>query len=77
MANDREMLRTIWKSQVALRIRADPEEIVGIQQPEDFYLIVSRLSYFLLVTDKVIIMFTIYYIIIHLIILFFVIFIVG
>lgn len=54
MANDREMLRMIWESQVALRIRADPDEVIGLQQPEDFYLIVPRLSYLLIVTDKVI-----------------------
>lgn len=53
MAHDREMLRTIWETQVALRIQADPNEVVGLQQPEDFYLIVSRLSYLPLVTDKV------------------------
>ncbi|XP_067638169.1 autophagy protein 5 [Eurosta solidaginis] len=53
MANDREILRMIWEGQIAICFQADSEEIVGIQQPESFYLMVSRLSYLPLVTDKV------------------------
>uniref|UniRef100_A0A1I8PKD9 Autophagy protein 5 n=1 Tax=Stomoxys calcitrans TaxID=35570 RepID=A0A1I8PKD9_STOCA len=53
MANDREILRMIWEGQLALCFQADPDEIVGLQQPENFYLMVSRLSYLPLVTDKV------------------------
>ncbi|XP_005186612.1 autophagy protein 5 [Musca domestica] len=53
MANDREVLRMIWEGQLALCFQADPDEIVGLQQPENFYLMVSRLSYLPLVTDKV------------------------
>nr|XP_036215626.1 autophagy protein 5 isoform X2 [Bactrocera oleae] len=53
MAHDREILRMIWEGQIAICFEADSEEIVGLQQPENFYLMVSRLSYLPLVTDKV------------------------
>ncbi|CAD7086877.1 unnamed protein product [Hermetia illucens] len=53
MANDREVLRIVWEGQVPVCFQADPDEVVGLQQPEDFYLMVSRLSYLPLVTDKV------------------------
>ncbi|XP_055380369.1 autophagy protein 5 [Condylostylus longicornis] len=52
MANDREVLRVIWEYQLPVCFQADPDEIVGLQQPEPFYLLVSRLSYLPLVTDK-------------------------
>ncbi|KAM7342453.1 autophagy protein 5 [Cochliomyia hominivorax] len=53
MAYDREVLRMIWEGQIAISFQADPDEIVGLHQPENFYLMVSRLSYLPLVTDKV------------------------
>lgn len=52
MAHDREVLRMIWEGQIGICFQADSEEIVGIK-PEPFYLMVSRLSYLPLVTDKV------------------------
>lgn len=42
----------IWEGQIGICFQADSEEIVGIK-PEPFYLMVSRLSYLPLVTDKV------------------------
>ncbi|XP_017467155.1 PREDICTED: autophagy protein 5 isoform X1 [Rhagoletis zephyria] len=53
MSHDREILRLIWEGQIPICFQADSEEIVGLQQPENFYLMVSRLSYLPLVTDKV------------------------
>lgn len=53
MSHDREILRMIWEGQIAICFQADSKEIVGLQQPENFYLMVSRLSYLPLVTDKV------------------------
>lgn len=53
MANDREVLRIIWEGQIPICFRADDCEIAGLQQPEPFYLMVSRLSYLPLVTEKV------------------------
>lgn len=52
MAHDREVLRMIWEGQIGICFQADSDEIVGIK-PEPFYLMVSRLSYLPLVTDKV------------------------
>lgn len=53
MANDREVLRIVWEGQIPVRFQVDPDEIDGVQQPEHFYLMISRLSYLPLVTDKV------------------------
>ncbi|KAH8343376.1 hypothetical protein KR059_009441, partial [Drosophila kikkawai] len=52
MAHDREVLRMIWEGQIGICFQADRDEIVGIK-PEPFYLMISRLSYLPLVTDKV------------------------
>lgn len=53
MANDREVLRIIWEGQIPVCFQADADEVSGVRQPENFYLMVSRLSYLPLVTDKV------------------------
>lgn len=53
MASDREVLRIIWEGQIPVCFQADPDEIDGVRQPENFYLLVSRLSYLPLVTEKV------------------------
>lgn len=53
MANDREVLREIWDGKLPVCFQLDQEEITEIQQPDPFYLMVPRLSYFPLVTDKV------------------------
>lgn len=55
MANDREVLRVIWEGQIPICFQADIDEANAVRQPENFYLMVSRLSYLPLVTDKVII----------------------
>lgn len=55
MANDREVLRVIWEGQIPICFQADLDEANAVRQPENFYLMVSRLSYLPLVTDKVII----------------------
>lgn len=53
MANDREVLRIIWEGQIPICFQADLDEANNVRQPENFYLMVSRLSYLPLVTDKV------------------------
>lgn len=53
MANDREILREIWEGKLPICFRLDPEEVYELQQPDPFYLMVPRLSYFPLVIDKV------------------------
>lgn len=53
MANDREVLRILWEGQIPVCFQADPDEANAVRQPENFYLMISRLSYLPLVTDKV------------------------
>lgn len=53
MANDREVLREVWEGKLPIAFKLDPDEVVDIQHPDPFYLMVPRLSYFPLVTDKV------------------------
>lgn len=53
MANDREVLREIWDGKIPVCFTLDSEEICEFQGPDPFYLMVPRLSYFPLCTDKV------------------------
>lgn len=55
MANDREILREVWEGKLPVCFQIDSEEVIDLQQPEPFYLMVPRMSYLPLVTDKVII----------------------
>jgi autophagy-related protein 5 len=55
MANDREVLRQVWEGKLPICFSLDEEELQGLQTPDPFYLMVPRLSYFPLVTDKVIV----------------------
>ncbi|XP_060535917.1 autophagy protein 5 [Cylas formicarius] len=53
MANDREVLREVWEGKLPVCFKLTQDEVATLQQPDPFYLMVSRLSYFPLVTDKV------------------------
>ncbi|KAK0089269.1 hypothetical protein PV325_008209 [Microctonus aethiopoides] len=53
MANDREVLKEIWKGKVPICFQLDSEEVCELQAPDPFYIMVPRLSYFPLCTDKV------------------------
>ncbi|KAG5882131.1 hypothetical protein JTB14_005960 [Gonioctena quinquepunctata] len=53
MANDREILLEIWGGKLPICFRLDSEEVIDVREPDPFYLMVPRLSYFPLVTDKV------------------------
>lgn len=53
MANDREILREIWEGKLPVCFKLDLDEINQLQEPDPFYLMVPRLSYFPLVTEKV------------------------
>nr|XP_022904887.1 autophagy protein 5 [Onthophagus taurus] len=53
MANDREVLREIWEGKLPVCFTLNPDEVRDLQQPDPFYVLVPRLSYFSLVTDKV------------------------
>jgi len=53
MANDREVLREIWEGRLPVCFQLNSEEVYSLQAPDPYYLMVPRLSYFPLVTDKV------------------------
>jgi autophagy-related protein 5 len=53
MANDREVLREIWEGRLPVCFQLNSEEVHSLQAPDPYYLMVPRLSYFPLVTDKV------------------------
>jgi hypothetical protein len=53
MANDREVLREIWEGRLPVCFQLNSEEVHSLQAPDAYYLMVPRLSYFPLVTDKV------------------------
>ncbi|KAL4084801.1 hypothetical protein QTP88_027703 [Uroleucon formosanum] len=53
MANDTEILHYLWNGKLPVCFQLDEQEIHGIQNPEPFYLMVPRMSYFPLVCDKV------------------------
>lgn len=53
MASDREVLREIWEGKIPVCFQLHEDEIIDLQVPEKYYLMVPRLSYFPLVTDKV------------------------
>ncbi|XP_044761391.1 autophagy protein 5 [Coccinella septempunctata] len=53
MANDREVLRELWEGKLPVCFILDPDEVVELQQPDPYYLMVPRVSYFPLVIDKV------------------------
>lgn len=53
MANDREVLREIWDGKIPVCFTLNSEETCDLQGPDPFYLMVPRLSYFPLCTEKV------------------------
>lgn len=46
MASDREVLREVWEGKLPVCFKLDPDEVADLQQPDPFYLMVPRLSYF-------------------------------
>lgn len=50
---DKEVLREIWDGKLPICFNLSPEEVYDFQSPESFYLMIPRLSYFPLVSDKV------------------------
>ncbi|RMX41339.1 hypothetical protein pdam_00012789 [Pocillopora damicornis] len=53
MAEDREVLRYIWDGRLPVCFNLSSDEVVTVEQPDPYYLLVPRLSYLTLVTDKV------------------------
>lgn len=53
MAHDRQILREVWDGRIPVCFTLAGDEVIGLEHPEPCYLMVPRLSYFPLVTDKV------------------------
>lgn len=51
---DKEVLREIWHGQLPLCFKMHPDDISGMQRPEPYYMMVSRVTYFPLVLDRVV-----------------------
>ncbi|XP_074592916.1 autophagy protein 5 [Brevipalpus obovatus] len=54
MAEDREVLRSIWSGQIPICFQLSSEETISFQKPDPVYIMCSRISYFPLVMDKAI-----------------------
>ncbi|CAG0918411.1 unnamed protein product [Notodromas monacha] len=50
---DREILRAVWDGRLPLCLRLAAEDVCTAQEPDCFYLLVPRVSYFPVVLDKV------------------------
>ena len=53
MAEDREILREIWAGRLPICFSLASEEVSTPMAPDPFYLMVPRMTYFPLVTEKV------------------------
>lgn len=51
MANDREVLKVLWEGKVPVKFVV--EDMQDMQDQSEYYLMVPRVSYFPLITDKV------------------------
>ena len=54
MAEDVEILRAVWHSSLPVVFRLADHEVTGLSAPEPFYAMVSRISYFPLIVERVI-----------------------
>ena len=52
MSDDREVLREVWQGRIPTAFTLASEDVTSIS-PQTFYLMLPRLSYFALATDKV------------------------
>ena len=53
MTEDREVLREVWSGRIPASFTVAPEEVTSSLSPEHFYLMLPRLSYLALCTEKV------------------------
>ena len=53
MADDKEVLREIWEGRLPVCFSLSPDDVTTVEPPEPCYLLVPRMTYFPLVTDKV------------------------
>ena len=57
MAEDREILREIWEGRLPVSFSLATEEVTTPIAPDPFYMMVPRLTFFPLVTEKVVTLF--------------------
>jgi len=53
MAEDTEVLRQVWDGRVPISFSLASEEVCSLDQPEQVFLFIHRMSYFPLVIDRV------------------------
>ena len=53
MAEDREVLREVWQGKIPACFSLAVDDVYTMAAPEPYYLMLPRLSYVMLVTDKV------------------------
>jgi len=53
MTEDREVLREVWQGRIPASFAVTPEEVTSSLNPENFYLMLPRLSYFALCAEKI------------------------
>jgi autophagy-related protein 5 len=53
MAEDREVLREVWQGKIPACFNLVAEDIYTMAIPEPYFLMLPRLSYIMIVTDKV------------------------
>ena len=54
MGEDRDVLKEVWDASIPILFTLAAEEVVSLQRPDPYYLMVARITYFPLVMDKVI-----------------------
>jgi hypothetical protein len=53
MSEDREVLREVWQGRIPACFHLTSDDLYTVAVPEPYYLMLPRLSYLMLVTDKV------------------------
>ena len=53
MVEDREVLREVWEGRIPTAFTLASEDVAAAIPPESFYLMLPRLAYLALATDKV------------------------
>ena len=61
MTEDREVLREVWQGRIPTAFVLATEDMTSALSPETFYLMLPRLSYFALCTEKVLAAFKLFF----------------
>lgn len=51
---DKEVLREVWHGQLPLCFSLHQDDVIGMHRPEPYYMMVSRITYFPMVLDRVV-----------------------